>query len=88
MKKLIIIASSIFILSSCEKDAEQTVNSTNNEFKVELLFTVDGVKVYRFEDRGSFKYFTNTSGNTNWSETHGKQTYDVEVMNNVTDSIQ
>ena len=37
--------------------------SDNNEtYKVDYLFEHDGCKVYRFEDKGNYVYFTNCNG--------------------------
>lgn len=87
MKTIITLITVATLLSSCKNTAEQTIKTTNNEFKVELLFTFDNVKVYRFQDGGNYKYFTNTCGTTNWSEKHGKSIVNEEIMNTVTDSI-
>lgn len=69
MKYVIVCA--FFLFSSCKKDAEKKVASTNNEFDVELLFEVDGCKVYRFLD-GNYRYFTNCKGSVEWTESCGK----------------
>ena len=67
MKKiiLIIIASilSFLVLSSCDRVPEKTVSATNQDYKVELLFSVDSIKVYRFKDAGDYVYFTSNPGN-------------------------
>lgn len=65
MKKLILIA---LIFASCKKEAQQQVQSTNSNFQVELLFEVDGCKVYRFLD-GDYKYFTTCKGSVSWNTT-------------------
>lgn len=75
MKKLILIAI-VGLMFSCKNEAKETVQTSNNNFHVELLFEVEGCKVYRFQDYGS-KYFV-TNGSINWSETHGKN-HHVEV---------
>ena len=54
-KKILIL--SILFLASCQKPASHTVRSTNSKFKVEVLFEVDGIRVYRFEDNGRDHYF-------------------------------
>lgn len=41
----------------------KTTPPNNNAFEVEYLFEYDGCKVYRFEDRGHFVYFTNCNSN-------------------------
>lgn len=56
------------------------------DYKVRLLFEVDDVKVYSFEDNGDIVYFTNCTGNTLYNHTRrvGKsvQTTRVECMCN------
>ena len=60
---------------------QQTVQTTNKAIKVELLFEVDGCKVYRFYDGmsngGAYpvaKYFTKCVGSNSvsWVEPCGK----------------
>ncbi|WP_289745003.1 DUF4884 domain-containing protein [Paramuribaculum intestinale] len=54
-------------LSGCEKQTVKTPTSVNQntdkDYKVTLLFEVDGIKVYRFYD-GRAVYFTNANGKT------------------------
>lgn len=81
MKKTIIAVMAIAILgivSSCKNEAIQKVETNNNSFHVELLFEVDGTKVYRFEDGGYSRYFT-TKGDTFWNEKHGKTNVDMQI---------
>ncbi|HCY41263.1 MAG TPA: hypothetical protein DHV48_07910 [Prolixibacteraceae bacterium] len=40
----------------------ETVPANNDTYQVEYLFEHDGCKVYRFEDRGHYVYFTNCVG--------------------------
>jgi hypothetical protein len=70
MKKLLLIA---LVFASCKREAERQVVVTNANFKVELLFEVDGCKVYRFNDNG-YKYFTTCKGNVSWDETTTQNT--------------
>jgi len=41
---------------------EPAVN--NHDYKVEYLFEHEGCKVYRFQDNGTYVYFTNCNGET------------------------
>lgn len=36
----------------------------NNTYQVDFLFEYDGCKVYRFQDRGDYIYFTNCNNET------------------------
>ncbi len=59
----------LFMLTACAEDAEQIAQSSNPNVKVEQLLTVEGYKVFRFEDGGHFIYFVIPSGSTHWSRT-------------------
>ena len=75
MKKLILIA---LIFAGCgqESQPQKEVETTNETYQVELLFEVDGCKVYRFLDGGYYRYFTTCKGAVSWSTTEpsGKTT--------------
>jgi hypothetical protein len=70
MKKLIIIA---LLFASCDegREPEKEVKSTNESYRIQLLFSVDGCKVYRFYDKGEWRYFANTKGSV--SSYHSEQ---------------
>lgn len=62
MKKIILLfVSVIFLLVSCNENKGINVPKSEsiNEIKVENLFVVDGITVYRFYDGGRAVYFTN-----------------------------
>lgn len=70
-KKIITAALAVVLLASCEtKQVEEVKTSTNPTYKVEKLFTVDGITVYRFEDNSRYVYFTNRTGNVEYTRTH------------------
>lgn len=65
MKKIILLfVSVIFVLVSCNENKGINVPTSDsiNEIKVEKLFVVDGITVYRFYDGGRVVYFTNKIG--------------------------
>lgn len=64
MKKIILLfVSVIFLLGSCDnKGINVPTSDSINEIKVEKLFVVDGITVYRFYDGGRAVYFTNKNG--------------------------
>lgn len=72
---LILIA---VILTSCFQGMtpQKVLTASNQAAKVELLFEVDGCKVYRFFDGGIARYFTKcescNSSSVGWSESCGK----------------
>ena len=59
------------LLNGCTRTAERLAKVSNKEFQVEQLFEVDGCKVYRFNDGGAERYFTNC-GQAFWREGCGK----------------
>lgn len=68
MKKIILLfVSVIFLLVSCtdNKGIYVPTSDSVNDIKVEKLFVVDGITVYRFYDSGRAVYFTNKKGVVN-----------------------
>ena len=70
MKHLALIAL-VALLAGCSKQAE-TSTAVGAEFVVDKLFTHEGCTVYRFNDGGNNRYYTNCQGSTNWTENCGK----------------
>lgn len=65
MKKIIVLLVAIvFLCVSCYENKGINVPTSDsiNEIKVERLFVVDGITVYRFRDCGRVVYFTNKKG--------------------------
>ena len=68
MKKIILLfLSVILLLVSCNVNKGTNVPTSDsiNKIKVEKLFVVDGIAVYRFYDGGRVVYFTNKKGEVN-----------------------
>lgn len=68
MKKIILLfLSIILLLVSCNGNKGTNVPTSDsiNNIKVEKLFVVDGITVYRFYDGGRVVYFTNKKGVVN-----------------------
>lgn len=70
MKKILILLFCLCLVA-CHEKAQTDVTSSNGDFKVELLFEVDGCKVYRFYDWG-YKYFSSCNGLVQWEQKEGK----------------
>ena len=69
MKKIILllVLVSSLMLTACEKAGTPVqTNGAKHDFDVQLLFEVDGVKVYRFLDLVKYIYFTNANGKTSY----------------------
>ena len=65
MKKIILVALSLSALTfvSCAKTADyKNYMESNNEKPILLYTTQEGVKVYRFYDRGRYRYFCTGNG--------------------------
>ena len=65
MKKIIFVVLSVLLLVSCRartKGINVPTSDSINEIKVEKLFVVDGITIYRFYDGGRTVYFTNKKG--------------------------
>ena len=68
MKKIILLfVSVIFLLVSCNENKGINVPTSDsiNKIKLEKLFVVDGITVYRFYDGDRVVYFTNKRGVVN-----------------------
>lgn len=79
MKKVIIgLTVGLILFTSCRRESTEVVETNNKNFNVELLFEVDGCKVYRFWD-GGYKYFTTCNGSINWG-TNDKHSDDMEIQ--------
>jgi hypothetical protein len=83
---LCLIVMSGLLYAACTKEAEEKRHASNANFDVELLFTVDGVRVYRFVD-GRSHYFAvagrDAATFSTWSESCGKN-----CTRQVSDEIQ
>lgn len=49
-------------LVSCAKNGKTVTTHSMDDYNVQLLFECDGVKIYRFKDRGRYKYFAVGNG--------------------------
>lgn len=63
-------------------EVQQVKASSNQSYPVEKLFTVDGITVYRFRDNDRYVYFTNRTGDVQYSyqKRVGKATKNVKVQ--------
>lgn len=82
-KHIVTLVTVSAILVGCGKPAESmTVKGAG--FEVEKLFTHEDCTVYRFEDAGQYRYYTNckaaNQSTTMWNEGCGKNcSRDVEI---------
>lgn len=63
MKKVFMIIAVAAILVGCKGNGTRVqISYSVDKFKVEKLFVVDSITVYRFYDQGNAIYFTNRKG--------------------------
>lgn len=71
MKKTLLLLA-IICLYGCEtKTSPQqiTVEQSNKDYNITLLFEVDSIRVYRFSDGGRDVYFSNSQGRIDYNYT-------------------
>ena len=56
----------------CAKEPIAESRTDNSNFRVSLLFSVDGCKVYRFVDGGVYRFLTTCPGSVSHEESCGK----------------
>jgi len=78
--KIILAVAVTVLLAACGKPAE-TSAPAGRDFVVDRLFHHEGCTVYRFADGGNYRYFTNCSGSTQWTESCGKGCYRSQGVN-------
>ena len=78
MKKVLIGLTLSLFLTSCFGEPTEVVETNNNDFDVELLFEIDGCRVYRFWDRG-YKYFTTCNGSVEWKSSKKLQEVQTKI---------
>lgn len=80
--KIIALVFIVIVLCACGTEPERAVNSSNQKADVELMFELDGYRMYRFSPdiMQHDIYFVIPSGSTHWTESYGKgQTKSVSV---------
>ena len=71
------------VITGCYSQAQQKEQTTNSEFKLELLFEKNGCKIYRFLDGGRAVYWTDCRGKIEsiYTTSSGKTSHEVRVQN-------
>lgn len=62
MKNTLLLLIAALFLTGCVKQAEGTMDSSNDKVAVEKLFTADQCTVYRFYDDGDYHYYSKCIG--------------------------
>jgi hypothetical protein len=75
MRRFLFVAAAAALLAACEKPAIGCAATDNPNLVVSHLVTIDGCRVYRFEDGGNNRYLTACPGGSvsaSHSESCGK----------------
>ena len=62
MKKLLLVFLALICVSCAKEGTYVPSENAKADFNIEFLFECDGVKMYRFYDRGRYRYFTTGNG--------------------------
>jgi hypothetical protein len=77
MKKLLLILTISIFLTSCVENVKPE-GTVTEQYGVKFLFKKDGIKMYRFFDKGHYHYFT-SKGETMTSQSSGKTNYEESI---------
>jgi hypothetical protein len=77
MKKLLLILTISIFLTSCVENVKPE-GTVTEQYGVTFLFEKDGIKMYRFFDKGHYHYFT-SKGETMTSQSSGKTNYEESI---------
>lgn len=82
MKSILILIGVMFVLfgSGCNEKTSIPTSTSNPTYTVQLLFELDGCKVYRFDDAGHWIYYSTCRGGFQWYKREGKTTRRHEVV--------
>lgn len=75
IKDLLIILTVLLTMSCCKDSSTKTtpqeisIEKSNKDYDVVLLFEIDGIKVYKFMDNGRVVYFSNSQGRVDYKTT-------------------
>ena len=70
MRKFILILLAVVASACGAEPVEYTNVGKDGDVKLDLLFTHDGMKVYRFVDAGRYVYFVDGRGRMGWTTSH------------------
>ncbi len=62
MKKLMLVFLALLSISCAKEGTYVPSENAKDDFEIEFLFEQDGVKVYRFRDKGRTRYFATGNG--------------------------
>lgn len=62
MKKLLLVFLTLVCVSCAKEGSYVPSENARADFNIEFLFECDGVKIYRFYDKGRARYFATGNG--------------------------
>ena len=62
MKRLILVFLTLLFVSCTKEGTYVPSENAKADFNIEFLFACDGVKIYRFYDKGRARYFATGNG--------------------------
>ena len=62
MRKLLLVFLTLLFVSCAKKGTYVPSENAKADFNIEFLFECDGVKIYRFYDKGRARYFATGNG--------------------------
>lgn len=62
MKKMLLLLLTLLFISCAKEGAYVPSENAKADFNIEFLFECDGVKIYRFYDKGRARYFATGNG--------------------------
>ena len=72
MKKLLLVFLTLVCVSCTKEGTYVPSENAKADFNIEFLFECDGVKIYRFYDKGRTRYFATGNGRmTDSAQSHG-----------------
>jgi hypothetical protein len=74
------------MMTGCQKTPIAQVQTNNRHIDLQLLFEVDGCKVYRFEDSERSVYLTTCAGRVSYDHRVGKTTQHMESITGQSDA--
>ncbi len=81
MKRLIFVFLTLLFIGCEKKGTYVPSENAKDDFQIEYLFECDGVKIYRFNDKGRTRYFATGNGrmtDSRYSQTNGKQSIEYD----------
>ncbi len=62
MKKVLLLLLTLLFISCAKEGTYVPSENAKTDFNIEFLFECDGVKIYRFYDKGRARYFATGNG--------------------------